>query len=192
MTPMPTGIGSITDERAIKPGYCHCGCGGKTKLAPQTDTKVGWVKDEPLRYIFNHHRRKSPVEYIVNLETGCWDWKMRKSTAGYGLLTRGGRTLQAHRVLYERHVGPIPDGLEIDHLCRNRGCVNPSHLEAVTRSTNLRRGLRGYAKLTREAVRHIRQLLAENYEQREIAALYGVTPSCISKVNRGVSWGDVE
>ena len=55
----------------------------------------------------------------------------------------------AHRVYYERHVGPVPEGLELDHLCRNPGCVNPEHLEPVTHAENIRRGYQ--AKREREA-----------------------------------------
>lgn len=59
---------------------------------------------------------------------------------GYGAVKRDGRTELAHRVAFELVVGPIPEGLVLDHTCRNRPCVNPSHLEAVTQRTNLLRG----------------------------------------------------
>lgn len=73
---------------------------------------------------------------------GCWRWKKALNTYGYGVVTvRGFKTQQAHRIAYELCVGPIPDGLEIDHLCRVRSCVNPSHLEPVTRRENLIRGI---------------------------------------------------
>lgn len=58
---------------------------------------------------------------------------------GYGTFWLDGRKVRAHRFSYERFVGPIPDGLELDHLCRNTRCVNPEHLEPVTRAENLRR-----------------------------------------------------
>ncbi len=72
---------------------------------------------------------------------GCWPWTAAKVHNGYGVFWTGRRLNYAHRVVYEWLVGPIPPGLEIDHLCRNRGCVRPSHLEPVTHQENDRRGV---------------------------------------------------
>lgn len=75
---------------------------------------------------------------------GCWQWTDAPSAAGYGYFGYGGRNgtkVPAHRIAYELAVGPIPLGKQIDHLCRNRRCVNPAHLEAVTQRQNLLRGL---------------------------------------------------
>lgn len=75
---------------------------------------------------------------------GCWEWTGSKQRQGYGRLgrTEGGKytELMAHRIAFELYVGPIPEGLVIDHLCRNRGCVNPDHLEPVTNEVNIERG----------------------------------------------------
>ena len=76
--------------------------------------------------------------------TGCWLWMGYVNRGGYGRLNRAGRgTLNAHRYAYELLTGPIPAGLQVDHLCRVRSCVNPAHLEAVTHQENIRRGDNG-------------------------------------------------
>lgn len=79
--------------------------------------------------------------YIPEPNSGCWLWLGRLDHNGYGQFSHGQRRSQAHRWSYERLVGPIPDGLQIDHLCRVRSCVNPVHLEPVTQRENIIRGI---------------------------------------------------
>ena len=75
------------------------------------------------------------------LGNGCWEWRGARNPKGYGNIRVDsyGPAKSVHRVAYTEMVGPIPDGLEIDHLCRNRACINPQHLEAVTRTANVQR-----------------------------------------------------
>lgn len=70
----------------------------------------------------------------------CWIWRGWNSANGYGKVKIGGRAHMAHRAIYECLVGPIPAGRVLDHLCRNRACCNPAHMEPVTVRENTRRG----------------------------------------------------
>lgn len=91
---------------------------------------VGTVEER----VWFHTDRRGPDE--------CWEWLGHKRD-GYGRLRVGDRLVPAYRLTYELLVGPIPEGLEPDHLCRNTGCVNPSHLEPVPHVINVRRGRAG-------------------------------------------------
>lgn len=70
---------------------------------------------------------------------GCWEWVRGFDNMGYGSIVIARQTKRAHRAVYEAFREPIPSGMELDHLCRNKRCVNPDHLEVVTHSENLRR-----------------------------------------------------
>jgi hypothetical protein len=83
--------------------------------------------------------------------TGCWLWTGALNSRGYGQFGVNGKSTSTHRISYELFVGPIPEGLTIDHLCRVKACCNPAHLEAVTGAENTRRA---YADLTECANGH--------------------------------------
>lgn len=91
----------------------------------------------------------------VWFKPGCWEWVGSRRTDGYGQIRVGSRLVKAHQVAYELFVGPIPPGIEIDHTCRNHGCVR--HLEAVPHQVNVARGTSPHglnAQKTRAACGH--------------------------------------
>jgi hypothetical protein len=95
-------------------------------------------------------------KWILNEATGCWEWTASLTPLGYGRFSfRGKHPASAHRAAYILYVGEIPEGLSLDHLCRNPKCINPSHLEPVTHKENVLRG-EGIAALNARKIECIR------------------------------------
>lgn len=86
--------------------------------------------------------RRFAEKYEVS-EDGCWLWTGATIRGGYGQMKAWGRHETAHRIAYRLFVGPIPKGLEMEHLCRVRNCVNPEHVEPVTHAENMARSSKG-------------------------------------------------
>lgn len=173
-------------------GLCMCGCGKPAPIATKTNRQFGHVKGQPVRFIKGHSNCIAPHNsYCVDPETGCWVWQGHLHN-GYGrMLTPEGVVRPAHTVFYETKFGPLPEGMEPDHLCRNRECVNPDHLEPVSRRVNCRRGAK--AKLTAEQVARIKALLRScSSSQRAIASQFGVSESAICHIASGRCWEEIE
>lgn len=102
-------------------------------------------------------KKRKPIdrfnEKIQVTATGCHEWTAYRGHGGYGRFYLDGPAVMAHRWSYEYHVGPIPEGLVLDHLCRNPPCVNPEHLEPVTYAENTRRGIGPLVKKAQAASR---------------------------------------
>ena len=77
---------------------------------------------------------------VYVLDNGCWEWTAGRNWVGYAKFDANGRTEAAHRWAYRQLIGPIPEGLTLDHLCKNRACVFPDHMEPVTMRENVLRG----------------------------------------------------
>lgn len=137
-------------------GLCQCGCKQPAPIAPQSSTRRGWVQGQPIRFIRGHNQaRPADLRFWEYVNKGgpvpshrpelgsCWIWT-GGLRSGYGAFSESGRRANprqvgAHCFAYRLLVGPIPHGLELDHLCRVRACCNPAHLEPVTSSENKRR-----------------------------------------------------
>lgn len=172
--------------------FCHCGCGQRTKLAPRSDPRYGWIKGQPKDFVNGHNGRKKD-RWSVDKVTGCWNWSLAIQPDGYGRswCSKRKRSIQAHIHVYETLRGPVADGLELDHLCRNRKCVNPDHLEPVTQAVNIRRGR--VAKMDEQSVLAIRAAFAKggtNYNQ--LAKQYDVTLGCIKKIVLHQTWKGIQ
>jgi hypothetical protein len=93
----------------------------------------------PKRPRCNHNTLPHPARFWAKVQKteGCWEWLGARTKAeGYGVYRLNNRNHVAHRVAYELNIGLIPEGMQIDHLCRNRLCVNPAHMEVVTNQVN--------------------------------------------------------
>lgn len=132
------------------PGFCECGCGERTRLAPRTQASKGHVKGLPQRFVLGHRirvdaarlNRERAVHWrlrVVENASGCLVFQGATNSKGYGQIG----TMLAHRFVWEEQHGPIPDGLTIDHVkargCTDKRCLNTAHMQVVTRSENSRR-----------------------------------------------------
>jgi hypothetical protein len=132
--------------------------------------------------------RITASDYLIEdrgFSTPCWIWRGRNPDSGeYGKIRfPDGRAGQAHIASYEQFVGPVPNGLHLDHLCRVKRCINPQHLEPTTPGNNVRRGHQ--VKLNWELVRAIR---SSDEPNGVLAKRYGVHTESIRFVRIGRTW----
>ena len=97
---------------------------------------------------------------VLKPDSGCWEWQGATSAGGYGVSWSAGKASYVHRLVFEWVRGAIPPGLVLDHLCRNRRCCNPEHLEPVSDAVNLLRGSGAPAKNAKKTACHRGHLLS--------------------------------
>jgi hypothetical protein len=188
----------LPSPRTPSPKLCECGCGQPAPIAKLTNRRQGTVKGQPQRFVLGHRSRLmraiDPLTRYVVAPNGCWLWQGPLYDTGYGMCSLSKRVVRhAHCVIYELLVGPVPEGMVLDHVrargCTNRHCVNPAHLEPVTMTENTRRGRA--TKLTVEKVRELRALVSADIPRDEIATRFGVSVATVGDVANRRSWRDV-
>lgn len=188
--PLTDGVCSLCSLlKFAKPGVCACGCGTPTKISTYRAKAFGAFPGQPLPFVRGHGlyaiRWAGAPEYLMDAATGCWNWARKIHTAGYGMI--GNR--YAHRIFHQRFKGPIPDGFDIDHLCRNHRCVNPDHLEAVPHQINNCRGLR--AKLSPDVVKEMVRQRSLGKSYRAIGRMFTVNNATVWRAVNAESWSFV-
>lgn len=136
-------------------------------------------------------------KYIVDEETGCWNWQGCLNKGGYGLFSHYKRSFLAHRFSYEYFNGPLIKGLICCHSCHNRSCVNPNHLRqdtTLSNSIDMVVAKRQQCQiLSIDEVIQIKKELQDPYigQNKDLAHFYKVHPDTISQIKRGKNWSHV-
>lgn len=120
-------------------------------------------------------------------ESGCWIWMARLDGDGYAVIDHDNTSFKVHRLLYVKHRGPIPEGLELDHLCRVRCCVHPWHTEAVTHQVNVDRGLAGINMTSKTHCPQGHEYTAEN---TYVTPSTGARGCKTCRIEKALKWSD--
>lgn len=191
-------------------GECQCGCGAVVNLARSTVDKYGWIVGHPMAYIAGH--RQGPLyptledAFWAHVKKGnegqCWDWQGHiPAGRGYGVLNYNRKFYRVHRLSWEIHNGPIPDGLFVCHTCDRRRCVNISHLWLGTHEDNqndkIEKGRTpkgqdaGPSKLLEADVREMKRLFHQGAKRKDIAAIFGVPYYTLCDILNGRTWSHI-
>ena len=162
---------SKREIRAFCSKECRYGHQSKTRVRPIADRF--WEKVD------------------VRAKDECWPWTGATTFGGYGVLGSGGHdgaVVRAHRLSYELHFTPIPNGLVIRHKCDNPSCVNPSHLETGTQKENMQDSVRrGRAAAPKRKISDsaVSEIISDSGTVRDIAQRYGISPGLVSRIKNG-------
>lgn len=136
---------------------------------------------------------KDEDKYIIDKKTGCWNWIKSIGNDGYAIQRfrnkddikkYGCKGTHAHRYIYKKYVKDIPKTLVLDHLCKNIKCVNPEHMEITTQKKNIRRS--NVTKVSYNDISLIKNLYKKGYTQRELALLFKINQSQVSRLINGL------
>lgn len=172
-------------KQLMKPKICACGCGRIV-----TDIRLNYCRGHSPKKRARRSDWLGIHRYTVNPKTSCWEWTGPKNKFGYGIVQiSNGKSQCAHIAMYNEKVGPVPDGLELDHIvCNNKGCINPEHVIPTTCLANSRRA---NATVTVEQVKEIKALLGFGFTRTDIAKKLNISYSVIAHIHAGNSWRDV-
>jgi len=167
------------------------------RASVESETTCGGVRSETLRASDTAADSVCPIAprkgfgptLRTDPDTGCRLWQRAVDKDGYGYFKSGGKVIVAHVYYYEQTKGPVPDGLELDHTCRNRRCCNPAHLEPVTHLENCRRS-RVVKHMTLDKAREVRELTRQGMSHRHVAERFGISPSLVAHIVTNRVWRD--
>lgn len=135
-------------------------------------------------------QKKGDLSYSYHEDnSGCWIWNLSKGIGGYGQIRRNNKRYTAHRFFFETLNGPVPKGFELDHLCRNRACVNPNHLEVVSRQVNTQRG--DIAVFNPATVKKARKMFDSGIRIIDIASCLKIHKNTVSAVVHRQTWKNI-
>lgn len=115
-------------------GLCQCGCGKTAPISKKTHVSRGYYAGKPVRFIPGHNvaQMTARVRYPLNEQSPCWEWEWKLTSHGYAeVVYHKEEQPGAHKVIWEAIHGPLEEGMLLHHICENKRCVNPAHLDVM-------------------------------------------------------------